>query len=72
MNDWTRLGGPGILPCLVKMYFWGLTCLKIVLFDVRLGKHWLPLEIPGLDCLDPHGLDRITTDCVHPRDGLLS
>ena len=58
-------------PYLVQISIQGDTCLGIIRFDVGLCEHCPPHEIPGLDCLDPCGLDQIPIHYVYPLDGLL-
>ncbi len=66
-----NFGGPYILSCLVQMPLCGFDCLGVVFLDVAISKDW-PAHIVSLfDGFEPSQFDWVSTDSMHPFDGLL-
>ncbi len=54
------------------MLLCGLDCLRVVLFDVAFSQHWPAHVVACFDGFKPSQFDQVSTDSVHPFDGLLS
>ena len=57
---------------LVEMPFRSFHGVCIVFLDVLGSKERPSYKISGLNSLEPSGFNRVTTDCVHPFDGMFS
>ena len=57
---------------LVEMPFGSFYSLRVVFLDVLRSEEWPSYKISSLDSLEPSGFDQVTTDFVHPFDGLFS
>jgi hypothetical protein len=68
---WLNFGGPYILSCLVQMPLCGFDCLGIVLLDVAFCQHRPSHVVSRFDGFEPSQSDWVSTDGVHPFDGLL-
>jgi hypothetical protein len=69
--QWRRLcfGGPYIF---FQMPLCGFSCIWVVLLDAVFSQHWPAHVVARFDGLDPSQFDQVSTDGVHPFDGLLS
>jgi hypothetical protein len=66
-----NFGGLYVLSCLVKMPLCGLDCLGIVLLDIAFCQHRPAHIVSHFDGFEPSRFDQVSTDSVHPFDGLL-
>ncbi len=66
-----NFGGLYILSCLVQMPLCCFNCLGIVLLDVAFCQHWPAHVVSRFDGFEPIRFDWVSTDGVHPFDGLL-
>ncbi len=66
-----NFGGPYILPCLVQMPLCSIDCLGVVFLDVAFSQHQPEQVDSHFDGYEPSQFDRVSTDGVHPFDGLL-
>ncbi len=64
-------GGPYVLSCLVQMPLCSLDCLRVVLLDIAFSQNWPAHIVSRFDGFEPSPFDRVSTDGVHPFDGLL-
>ncbi len=49
----------------------GFDCLGVVLLDVVFSQHWPAQVVSCFACFEPSQFDWVSTDGVHPFDGLL-
>jgi hypothetical protein len=72
--QWHRLCFGGLYPCLVwfRCPFCGFNCLGVVLLDVAFSQHQPAQIVAHFDGFEPSQFDLVSTDGVHPFDGLLS
>ena len=54
------------------MPFWSFHRVRIVFLDVLGSKERPAYKVAGLDSFEPSGFDWVSTDCMHPFDGLFS
>ncbi len=66
-----NFGGPYILSCLVQIPLCGFDCLGVVLLYIAFGQHWLAHVVSCFDGFEPSQFDQVSTEGVHPFDGLL-
>jgi hypothetical protein len=66
-----NFGGPYILSCLVQMPLCGFDCLGIVLLDVAFCQQRPADVVSCFDGFEPSQFDQVSTDGMHPFDGLL-
>ncbi len=64
-------GGPYILSCLVQVPLCSFGSFRIVLLDVAFCQHWPSHIVSRFDGFEPSRFDRVSTEGVHPFDGLL-
>ncbi len=65
-------GGPYIFSSLVQRPLCSFNCLGVVLLDVAFSQHQPAHVVACFDSFEPSRFDRVSTDGVHPFDGLLS
>jgi hypothetical protein len=65
-------GGADVLPCLVEMAFRSFGSFRVVLMDVLNSQKRPTNKVLSLYRFEPRGFNRVTTDSMHPSDGLLS
>ena len=66
-----NLGGLHVLSCLVQMPLCSFYCLRVVFLDISFGQHQPAHVVSCFDGFEPSLFDRVSTDGVHPFDGLL-
>ncbi len=66
-----NFGGPYILSCLVQVPLCSFGSFGIVLLDIMFCQHWPSHVISRFDGFEPSRFDQVSTDGVHPFDGLL-
>jgi hypothetical protein len=66
-----NFSGPYVLSCLVQMPLCGFDCLGIVLLDVAFCQLRPSYIVSWFDGFELSQFDRVSTDGVHPFDGLL-
>ncbi len=64
--------GPYVFSCLVQMPLCGFHCLGVVLLDVKFSQYRPAHIVARVDDFKPIQFDWVSTDGVHPFDGLLS
>ena len=66
-----RFHRANIFACLVHVSFGGFRCLGIILLDILHREEWPSHVIDCLHCLEPLGVDWISTYHIHPLYGLI-
>jgi hypothetical protein len=66
-----NFGGLYVLSCLVQMPLCSFDYLRIVLLDIVFSQHWPAHVVSRFDGFEPSQLTWVSTDGVHPFDGLL-
>ncbi len=66
-----NFGGPYILSCLVQVPLCSFGSFGIVLLDIAFCQHWPSYVVSCFDGFKPSQFDRVSTDGMHPHDGLL-
>jgi hypothetical protein len=66
-----NFGGPYVLICLVQVPLCGFGSFRIVLLDIAFCQHWPSYVVYHFDGFQPSQFDRVSTDGMHPLDGLL-
>jgi hypothetical protein len=64
-------GGPYVLSCLVQLPLCGFGSFGIVLLDIAFCQHWPSYVVSHFDGFEPSQFDQVSTDGMHPLDGLL-
>ncbi len=60
-----------VLSCLVQMPLYSFDCLGVVLLDVAFSQHQPAHVVSRFDGFEPSRFDWVSTDGMHPYDGLL-